>query len=795
MKKLKENKILIISYDIVGRKMAGPGIRYYEFAKELSDIGEIILAVPNECDLPTVGFEIKRYNHEDPDSLKPIIVDVDVIIIQGYILYFFPFLKFFEGKVVVDLYNPFQFESLEMFSSRGIGERLRIASNNLAAIKSQLQLGDFFICASEKQRDFWLGMLSFIGRINPRTYDHDKTLRKLIDVVPFGIQSEKPKHTKKVMKGVVENINLHDKVVLWGGGIWNWLDPITPIKAIGEICKKRKDINLVFLGVEHPDPRLPYMKKASEAVDLSKKMGLYNKNIFFNKWVSYEDRQNFLLESDIGISAHPPHIETRFSFRTRMLDYIWANLPIITTVGDWSGELVEKNHLGKVIYYNDYLGWTKAIIDMIDNTTIYSNYKRNVYKQVNNYVWSNVVKPLKEYLKEPYHAYDKKYIFNLKSKSEDEQIDILRDKLKDYSDILLFTDKKEFLFYELSREKDINFVPIKFIKDTEKREDFLKTEVNFHNLEDEIKKGKKYQAAIIRNLIKPFSYQDLYSILSRILILLKKDGLIGIILPSPLYFNRLIPGPKYTNRLFRKYIFTIEMLLKNIGFKNLEKIELKYPAIWSKAWEDSFKDYSSKVEEILGEPRIIKLDRNDFKDIKLMSIFDILKDNLKGPPSKKEIKGEKELKKEDVSTEKEPNVKKRRGIKKYFDFIASLYFENIRRNYNETMKSINHNIHLQLNRETNEINSMLRDGLLALNNDLRNLIDDRLNSIFEEIGIVQRKIEFMETEKISDKEIEKLGDKEIEELRKRMADISYELSVLKNLGMKESKCILIFAKK
>jgi hypothetical protein len=46
-----------------------------------------------------------------------------------------------------------------------------------------------------------------------------------------------------------------------------------------------------------------------------------------------------------------------------------------------------------------------------------------------------------------------------------------------------------------------------------------------------------------------------------------------------------------------------------------------------------------------------------------MSIFDILKENLKGPPSKKEIKDKKEFKGEDVSTEKEPDVKRRRGIK------------------------------------------------------------------------------------------------------------------------------------
>ena len=57
--------------------------------------------------------------------------------------------------------------------------------------------------------------------------------------------------------------------------------------------------------------------------------------MFFNEgWVDYDDRQNYLLESDIGVSTHLDHIETAFSFRTRILDYLWASLPIVATAGD-----------------------------------------------------------------------------------------------------------------------------------------------------------------------------------------------------------------------------------------------------------------------------------------------------------------------------------------------------------------------------------------------------------------------------------------------------------------------------
>jgi len=183
--KKSQLKICIISYDIIGKNMAGPGIRFYEFAKILSEYLDVTLLTPNKVDIDTEGFKTDQYRLNNYRTLNKHVENSDMILIQGHILYYFPFLKNFKGKIIVDLYNPFNLESLEMFRNANIAERVRIDKNNVNILKLQLTIGDFFICASEKQRDYWLGMLNATGRLNPYNYDSDNALRNLIDVVPF----------------------------------------------------------------------------------------------------------------------------------------------------------------------------------------------------------------------------------------------------------------------------------------------------------------------------------------------------------------------------------------------------------------------------------------------------------------------------------------------------------------------------------------------------------------------------------------------------------------------------------
>jgi len=54
-----------------------------------------------------------------------------------------------------------------------------------------------------------------------------KNLEKLLTVVPFGVSDDPPRRTRTALKGVVPGIGADDHVILWGGGVYNWLDPLT----------------------------------------------------------------------------------------------------------------------------------------------------------------------------------------------------------------------------------------------------------------------------------------------------------------------------------------------------------------------------------------------------------------------------------------------------------------------------------------------------------------------------------------------------------------------------------------
>ncbi len=397
---------MLISNDVIGERMAGPGIRSWEFAKALSGDFQVSLAVPNEDHPAGIGFAVCSYSRNE-GRLRELASAADVIVFQGFILHRYPFLAELGVPLVVDIYDPFVLENMRIHSQETMLERERVHGSDLAVLNSQLWAGDFFLCASEKQRDFWLGMLVALNRVNPYTYDDDETLRTLIDVVPFGLPSTPPEHTRQVLKGVYKTIGKDDKVILWGGGIWDWFDPCSLIEAMASIVAHRQDVKLFFMGIRHPNPLIPQMEATTRAIQLSKDLGLYDKFVFFNEWVPYEERQNYLLEADVGVSLHLDHLETRFSFRTRLLDYIWAGLPIVTTRGDSVSELVEQHRLGRVVDYGDVRQVTDALLELLDTPNLRGVYRPGFEEVREQFTWERAVEPLARFCAHPRLAPDK----------------------------------------------------------------------------------------------------------------------------------------------------------------------------------------------------------------------------------------------------------------------------------------------------------------------------------------------------------------------------------------------------
>ena len=118
--------------------------------------------------------------------------------------------------------------------------------------------GRLLALRQQKQRDLWLGQLAALGRINPVTYDGDESLRSLLAVVPFGVGDEPPGGDPLARSAAPSRASAPTtRSILWGGGVYNWFDPLTLVRAVDRLGQRMPEVRLLFLGMRHPNPEVP----------------------------------------------------------------------------------------------------------------------------------------------------------------------------------------------------------------------------------------------------------------------------------------------------------------------------------------------------------------------------------------------------------------------------------------------------------------------------------------------------------------------------------------------------------
>jgi glycosyltransferase involved in cell wall biosynthesis len=216
-----------------------------------------------------------------------------------------------------------------------------------------------------------------------------------------------PRRTRPAIKGAVPGISETDKVILWAGGVYNWFDPLTLVRAIDQLRQRRPDVRMFFLGMRNPNPHVPEMRMAAATRELSDALGLTGKHVFFNsEWVDFDDRQNYLLDADLGVSTHFEHVETTFSFRTRILDYLWAGLPIVATGGDTFGDLIASEGLGISVPEQDVDALTEALERCLYDEQFIADCRAAVDRVRGDYSWETALRPLMEFCRAPRRAPD-----------------------------------------------------------------------------------------------------------------------------------------------------------------------------------------------------------------------------------------------------------------------------------------------------------------------------------------------------------------------------------------------------
>lgn len=400
---LDRRRVLIISPDTFGRKMGGPAIRAWEMAVRMARTSEVRLVSVKGATITHDAFTVLA---TDDAALREHVDWAHIVIAQGEVFTLHRWLVESKAIIVADVYDPLHLEVLESAKDETPEGRSFLTQYATEILTTQLYRADFIVCASEKQRDFWLGHLGSLGRISPATYDADPSLRSLIDVVPFGVSDDPPLQTRHAIRGTVDGITTDDKVIIWGGGVYNWFDPLTTIRAIHELSSRHASVKLFFLGMTYPNPAVRGSSMARRAMQLSDELGLTGTHVFFNEdWTDYADRINYLLDADVGISTHFDHIETAFSFRTRILDYLWAGLPIVTTRGDGFARLIHDNDLGEVVPAEDVHALAAALERILFDRDA-ANVRANVRDFAHQHGWDRALEPLIRFCENPQHAAD-----------------------------------------------------------------------------------------------------------------------------------------------------------------------------------------------------------------------------------------------------------------------------------------------------------------------------------------------------------------------------------------------------
>ncbi|MGQ9554738.1 MAG: glycosyltransferase family protein [Anaerolineae bacterium] len=396
--------VIYVTNDVIGPHMAGPGIRSLELARVLAQSCSVTLAAPviTESDLGAGVTPFAFASYQSP-GLAMAVSQAQVLICDPWSLKEMGTRLPARLPVVVDLYDLTLFEDLARWQVSGDAAQTHVIQLGNAVFANALSRADLLLVATERQRDYLLGALALLGRLNPSNYAEDATFASLVAVVPCGCREEGL--DGNAGSGTIIGVGEEDKLVLWGGGLWDWLDPLTAIRAMAILHGQRPEIKLLFPGTVHPNSRQGMSPTCRQAMALAESLGLLDKSVLFGHWVPYAERVAYLRRADVGLSLHRRTAEAHFAaIRSRVLDYLWADLPMVVSEGDVTAELVRNYSLGEVVAYDDPQAVAAAIVAVLAKPR---QAYRALFAAVRcQYTWQAVAKPLLAFCRQPRLAPD-----------------------------------------------------------------------------------------------------------------------------------------------------------------------------------------------------------------------------------------------------------------------------------------------------------------------------------------------------------------------------------------------------
>ncbi|MEK6375120.1 MAG: glycosyltransferase [Acidobacteriota bacterium] len=362
-------RVTVHTPDVVGERMAGPGIRAWHLAAELAKHFSTTLVARREGALPgDADFRVIARGTRDAAAA---LENADVLV--GQPARGFRRLRR-RQRVVYDLFDPVMLELREMYGrTPSVRQRVHLEAERWR-IRRALASGDLLMVAFARQREMY------------------RRARAPFIEVPFGAETLTPA-SPSLSRSAGEG-----DVVLWGGGTWEWLDPKTAVDAVIAVNQAGVACKLLFLGRSRPNRHMIERRREDRLDQLLRHGAPY---VEANpEWVPYGERLSWLRRSKIAIMLHRPTAEAAHSIRTRLFDAIAAEVPIITTEEGFAAELVAAEGLGVVVPPGDSGAVADAVIRLLRDDGLFARCVSNLARVRPRFAWDVVTRPLIDALTE-----------------------------------------------------------------------------------------------------------------------------------------------------------------------------------------------------------------------------------------------------------------------------------------------------------------------------------------------------------------------------------------------------------
>ncbi|HVS14435.1 MAG TPA: glycosyltransferase [Thermoanaerobaculia bacterium] len=384
------SRVALLCSEPLGERVAGIGLRYLELARRLPARGlEVELICPGEP-APLAALEQRlgggvRVRRFERGGLAALLAGRRAAVAQGQLandlLAECPDLP-----VAIDLYDPWLVENLCYAGTLGLDPY----RNDHATWVRQLSAGDFFLCSSEEQRQYYLGFLTAVGRVNPARVAGDPDLAGLIAVAPFGVPDRLPEH-----RPVLPERAPGERRLLFGG-LYDWYDPWTLLDAV--VAADRPGWRLLF--IRNPFDATPQSLFARVEA-WCRERGLWGSRVLGLDWVPAERRWDLLRDVDVLVATHRVGLETRLSLRTRFLDALAAGCPVVATEGGTVSRLLRERAAGWVVPEADPQALAAALVEAVESE---EGARRAQLGRAlaAEFEWSKVIEPVARFCRDPW---------------------------------------------------------------------------------------------------------------------------------------------------------------------------------------------------------------------------------------------------------------------------------------------------------------------------------------------------------------------------------------------------------